>query len=103
MASQQTIDKLIAFRSREKFSPLAWGQRGLNPSNSAMCAELELLFNDCADNLIKAVQSDPEQGQLKSILKNGLNYYSNRYFDTEERVFMCDNVFVVLQIVAVDC
>ena len=103
MASQQTIvDKLIVFRSREKFSPLAWGQRGLNPSNSAMCAELELLFNDCADKLIKAVQSDPEPGQLKGILRNGLNYYSKRYFDTEEREFICDNFFELSHIVAVD-
>jgi hypothetical protein len=99
---QTTLDKLNAFRKLDKFSTSAWEERGLNPSDSEMCNRLQSLFNDCADNLIEATNSDFKPRQLKSILKNWLDSVNSSDYDTEEREFICDYFDQLSKIVSVD-
>jgi hypothetical protein len=99
---QTTLDKLNAFRKLDKFSSSAWEQRGLNPSDSEICNRLQNLFNDCADNLIEATNSDFKQRQLKSILKSWLYRVNSSDYDTEEREFICDYFDQLSKIVSVD-
>ena len=99
---QTTLDKLIAFRKLDKFSTSAWEERGLNPSDSEMCNRLQNLFNDCADNLIEATNSDFKSRQLKSILKSWLDSVNSSDYDTEEREFICDYFDQLSKIVSVD-
>ena len=96
------LDKLTAFRRRDKFSASAWDQRGLIPSDSEMCSRLESLFNDCVDNLIDAVNSNLNPKQLKNILKSGLGNFKSFDYDTEEREFICDYFFQLSNIIEVD-
>lgn len=99
---QTTLDKLNAFRKLDKFSTSAWEKRGLNPSDSEMCNRLQNLFNDCADNLIEATNSDFKPRQLKSILKSWLDSVNSSDYDTEEREFICDYFDQLSKIVSVD-
>lgn len=99
---QTTLDKLNAFRKLDKFSTSAWEKRGLNPSDSEMCNILQNLFNDCADNLIEATNSDFKSRQLKSVLKSWLNSVNSSDYDTEEREFICDYFDQLSIIVSVD-
>lgn len=99
---QTTLDKLNAFIKLDKFSSSAWEQRGLNPSDNEMCNRLQNLFNDCADNLIEATNSDFKPRQLKSILKSWLDSVNSSDYDTEEREFICDYFDQLSKIVSVD-
>lgn len=99
---QTTLDKLNAFRRREKFSTSEWEERGLNPSDNEMCAKLQNLFNDCADNLIEATNSDFKPRQVKSILKRWLDSIDSSDYDTEEREFICEYFDQLSKIVSVD-
>jgi len=99
---QKTLEKLIAFRKREKFSTSAWNERGLNPSDSEMCTLLEKLFNECADKLIEATNSNSSKKNLKSILKKELENFKRSDFDTEESEFICDYFFQLSNILEVD-
>ncbi len=99
---QTTLDKLNAFRKLDKFSTSAWEQRGLNPSDSELCNRLQNLFNDCADNLIEATNSDFKPRQLKSILKSWLDSVNSSDYDTEEREFICDYFDQLSKMVSVD-
>ncbi len=99
---QTTLDKLNAFRKLDKFSTSAWEKRGLNPSDSETCNRLQNLFNDCADNLIEATNSDFKSRQLKSILKSWLDSVNSSDYDTEEREFICDYFDQLSKIVSVD-
>jgi len=103
MTNKQTaLHKLTIFRKREKFSAIAWEERGLNPSDDEVCDRLQNLFNDCADNLIEAINSDSNPKQLKSILKKGLDSIDSSNYDTEEREFICDNFDQLSKIISVD-
>lgn len=99
---QTVIDKLSTFRNRDKFSTSAWKARGLNPSSSEICNKLQALFNDCASNLIEAINSDSKHVELKSILKKWLNSINVSEYDTEEREFICDYFGELSAIVSVD-
>jgi len=99
---QTTLEKLTTFRKKDKFSTSAWKERGLNPSDSEMCNRLQSLFNDCADNLIEAINSNFNPRQLKSILKNWLGSVKSSDYDTEEREFICDYFDQLSKIVSVD-
>ena len=98
---QANLDKLSAFRKRDKFSTSAWEERGLNPSDSEMCNRLQNLFNVCADNLTEAINLDFKPRQLKSILKNSLDSINSSDYDTEEREFICDCYDQLSKIVSV--
>ncbi len=103
MTDKQTaLDKLTAFRKQDKFSTSEWEERGLNPSDSEMCNSLQNLFNECADNLIEAINSQFKPRELKSILKNWLYSVNSSDYDTEEREFICDYFDQLSKIVSVD-
>ena len=97
-----TLDKLNHFRKKDKFSVSAWEERGLNPSDNEVCNKLQNLFNECADNLIEAINSDPNTKQLKSILKKWLESIDSSHYDTEEREFICDYFDPLSKIISVD-
>lgn len=99
---QEILDRLITFKKRDKFSISAWEERGLNPSDSAICNRLQSLFNDCADNLIAAINSDLKPIALKRILKKWLHSVNRSDYDTEEREFICDCFEQLSKIVLVD-
>jgi hypothetical protein len=103
MTNQQIIlDKLIAFRHRDKFSTFAWNERGLNPSDNEICSKIESLFNDCTDDLIDATKSNSKPKQMETILKNGLGSFNSSDFDTEEREFICAYFFQLSEIVKIE-
>lgn len=99
---QTTLNKLNAFIIQDKFSNSAWEERGLNPSNMEICNRLQSLFNDCADNLIEATNSDCKPRQLKSILEKLLDKVHRSDYDTEEREFICEYFDRLSKIVSVD-
>ncbi|KQM56827.1 hypothetical protein ASE55_19430 [Chryseobacterium sp. Leaf201] len=97
-----TLNKLNHFRKKDKFSVSAWEERGLNPSDNEVCDRLQNLFNDCADNLIEAINSDFNPKQLKSILKKWLDSIDSSSYDTEERELICDYFDQLSKIISVD-
>jgi hypothetical protein len=99
---QSRIDRLTAFRQREKFSDEAWNKRGLNPSAQEISLKLTELFNRCADVLIDAVGKNASDKQLKTILKSHLSNFSKRAYDTEEKEFVCDLFYELAQILEID-
>lgn len=96
------IGHLTHFRNKDKFSNAAWEQRGLNPSDSEMCAHLQNLFNNCADALIEGIHADLKQGELKGILKKALGTLQRSDYDTEEREIICDYFNQISKIVSVN-
>lgn len=99
---QIMIDQLILFRNFNKFSDSAWNNRGLNPSDPGLCQKLELLFNECADNLLDGIKSGADSKALKRILKKGLGKFNKSDYDTEEREFICDYFFQLSDIIKID-
>jgi hypothetical protein len=99
---ETTVDRLYTFRQQDKFSASAWEARGLNPSNDEICDKLQSLFDDCADNLIEAIDLDFKQNKIRSILKSWLESVNSADFDTEEREFICDYFDQLSKIVSVD-
>ncbi len=96
------FDKLLLFKQREKFSKAAWNDRGLNPSSTELCNQLTNLFNSCVDNLIKAINQDYSDRQLKSVFKTDLNSFNKLDYDTEEREYISDLFHELATIVNVD-
>src|SRR5688572_10153718 len=103
MQTEQTqIDRLIDFKQRDKFSPTAWNDRGLNPSSSELCQQLKTLFNSCADNLIEAINRKYSNRELTSVLKNELFNVNKLEYDTEEKEFIVDLFYELSIIMGVD-
>lgn len=100
--NQNRISKLLAFKSKNKFSTDAWEQRGLNPSSDEICDELNSLFNQTADDLIDALNNNLSNKQLLKILKSNLSLFRKQDYDTEEREFVCDVFFDLSEIVGID-
>jgi len=100
--SQKQLDRLIAFKQRDKFSLQAWNERGLNPSSDETCRQMTDRFNACADVLIAAINKKAPDGRLKSILKQGLAAFPKSRYDTEEREFICDLFFELSGIINID-
>ncbi|AWG20268.1 hypothetical protein FFWV33_01355 [Flavobacterium faecale] len=96
------VTLLNEFRNKSKFSAACWEERGLNPSNIEVCDYLENIFNDCSDHLIKGVQKNAIDKQLKKTITDWLNSLSNSQYDTEELEFICDYFYQLAQIVEVD-
>jgi len=96
------VNKLLLFKQRDKFSQSAWNDRGLNPSSTELCIQLTQLFDLCADELIKAVNNNNSNRQLKSVLKAGLKNFNKLDYDTEEKEFICDLFHELAIIINVD-
>jgi len=102
MEKLPTINKLTALRGKDKFSDGEWEKRGLESSASELCEQLNSLFNDVLDDLIKAVEADASDRQLKGILSRHLSAFYRSAYDTEEREFIADLFYQLAKIVDVD-
>jgi len=96
------LENLKAFRNFNKFSNSAWEERGLNPSPNELSEKLEKLFNDCTDELIKAINLNFTPKKFKDILKYSLVSLNNSDYDTEEREFICEYFDKLAKIVFID-
>lgn len=96
------LENLKAFRNFNKFSNSAWEERGLNPSSNELSEKLETLFNDCTDELIKALNLNFTPKKSKDILKHSLGTLNNSDYDTEEREFICEYFDKLAKIVFID-
>ena len=99
---QEKINTLIEFKERDKFSPQAWEERGLNPSSDDMCEFFISFFNWCADQLIEMIKSQNSTKQLNSLLKKALTSLDKSHYDTEEKEFICDLFHELASVVNVD-
>lgn len=99
---QNKIDKLTEFKQRDKFSTAAWSERGLNPSDTALCQHLTVRFNSCADNLILALTNKYSSRQIKSVLKKELSNFNKQDYDTEEKEFIAALFLEITSIVNID-
>jgi hypothetical protein len=98
----QTLNKLIEFRQKDKFNNAKWQERGLNPSDIEICNTLQNLFNNCADNLIEGINANYSSKQLKGIIIKWLSSVNSYHYDTEEKEFICDYFHELSEIVSVD-
>ena len=88
-----TIDKFLTFKRRNKFSAEVWIERGLNPSNDAICKHLTDFFDSCTDKVISGINNKLSNEQIKHLLEKELVNLNRSDFDTEEREFICDLFF----------
>ena len=102
MMKPHVLTNLQAFRARDKFADAEWKARGLNPSDSALSARMNSLFNACADKLIKQVAGAPTEQQLRQTLIDGLESFNFSDYDTEEKEFIVDYFYGLSQFVGVD-
>lgn len=100
--AQSPIEQVGLFKQREKFSPAAWNERGLNPSSEALCRQLTMHFNTCADNLVTALHDNASGDQLQALLRSALSRLKSDDYDTEEKEFIVDLYFELATIVQVD-
>jgi hypothetical protein len=101
-SNQSQVDKLVAFKQKDKFSAKAWNDRGLHPSGSEFCQQLTGLFNSCVDNLIAAVKANATGKQLKAVLKQALSTCNKPDYDTEEKEFIGDLFLELAAIIQID-
>src|SRR6187402_2030082 len=102
MEKLHIINKLTTLRQKDKFSDGEWEKRGLESSESEVCDELNTLFNNTLDELIKAVETDAPGGKLKNVLSQHLSEFHKSAYDTEEREFIADLFYQLAKIVNVD-
>ena len=95
------FEKLKYLLEKEKFADSEWDKRGLIPSNSYLCEQLEKNLNDCINSLLNQTEKESPQ-KLKSILKRNLKSINKSELDTEEKEFVCDYYHEISKIVEVD-
>ena len=96
---KEALELAKAFRQKKHFSKEAWLNRGLNPSAPDVCSKLTLLLIRCTDQFIAAIEADAGPDELKAVLKKGLNSFSEGYFDTEEKEYICELIYELGQMV----
>jgi hypothetical protein len=98
----EKIEYLKEFVTRNKFSTQAWNQRGLNPSDPALCESLTSGFNGTATSLIEALKSNSNKSGFKSILLRSIDNCKTLDLDTEEKEFAVDLYMELSYVVDVD-
>jgi hypothetical protein len=98
----QVLTNLQAFRAKNKFADSEWKKRGLNPSAGSLSLQMNSLFNDCADELIKQVANGTNERKLKLTLLAGLEKFDSWNYDTEEKEFIVDYFYGLSQFIEVD-
>jgi hypothetical protein len=98
----QQIEELVEFRNKLKFADSEWEKRGLNPSSSDLCLQMERLLNECGDVLIVLVKSVATKNTIKKHLKIGLSRFRKLDYDTEEKEFICDYFSQLSRILEID-
>lgn len=99
---ESKLEKLIAFREKDKFSDEAWEERGLNPSPKELSDSLQQLFNECTNSLIYSIKENEDESVLISWVSVYLDRIDPTELDTEEYEFVIDLIFQLAQIVNVD-
>ncbi|WP_163401493.1 DUF4844 domain-containing protein [Flavobacterium fluviatile] len=96
------LDKLKYLLQKKKFADSEWEKRGLNPSNSELCEQLENNFDNCLNSLLKQVEEQSTNKQLKTTLSQNLKSLNKTELDTEEKEFVCDYYYEIAKIIEVD-
>jgi len=102
MNTEKIKKQILLFQSKDKFADEEWEKRGLNPSVNEMSVELNLLFNNIAEDLLQSLEKESSKKKLLRVLKNGLKRFRKSKYDTEEKAFICDYFFELSEIVNVD-
>ncbi len=96
------FDKLKYLLEKRKFADLEWEKRGLNPSSSELCEQMENKLNQCLKSLINLLEHNSSQNDLKKSLRQSLKSFDKSNFDTEEKEFICDNFNEISKSIEID-
>lgn len=97
-----TITTLTNFREKHKFSTRAFHERGLQSSDAATCNVLELLLNNCTDELIAVIANDGKPAACEKVLVSGLKSIRRADYDTEEREMIAGYFYDLSDIASVN-
>jgi hypothetical protein len=96
------LERLAAFKERDKFSWQAWNDKGLNPSPAEVCNELSHFFNTCANKVIEGIKKNYSARQFKKLLKKEFRQLNKSAFDREEREFICQIMYELASIINIE-
>ncbi len=82
------IDELNVLRKKLKFRFDEPEFSYLNSSDAATIVELERTFNECIDDLLNVLKTQATVFQIKSVIRNGINRFDKKRYDTEEREYI---------------
>lgn len=63
------VERLAAFKERDKFSWQAWNDKGLNPSPAELSKDLSRFFDTCVDKVTVGIEKNYSAKQFKKLLK----------------------------------
>ncbi|WP_196889431.1 DUF4844 domain-containing protein [Aureivirga sp. CE67] len=92
-----TLQALINFISKDKFSKELWKNRGLNSSSKEKCNKLNTFLNKCANELILSKKED-----YKNCFDSFLSQLNSYDYDTEEREFIVTYFLELSEICGLD-
>ncbi|MCG2612585.1 DUF4844 domain-containing protein [Flavobacterium sp. SM15] len=96
------FDKLKYLLEKKKFADSEWEKRGLNPSSSELCEQMENKLDLCLSSLINLVEHNSSQSDLKKALRQSLKTFDKSNFDTEEKDFICDYFYQISKSIDID-
>lgn len=96
------FDKLKYLLQKKKFSDSEWEKRGLNPSSSELCEQLENNLNNCLNLLLVQFEENSTKKELKRTLNQSLGSLNKVELDTEEKEFVCDYYNEIAKIIEVE-
>lgn len=96
------LTALSNFRAKDKFSYNEFQERGLNPSDPDKCNDMQLIVNDCTDEIIAGIANDLSKRELTKIFRNHLHAVNKFHYDTGEREYLCDRLYDLSMIVDAD-
>jgi|GEM_PF-615263 len=96
------ISRLDSIKNTIKYSDNEWNKRGLIPSERSKVIQMELLTNQCLDDLIEKSKNYQSKSEYIKTLKTGLNRFIKLDYDTEEKEFIADTFYEISLILDVD-
>lgn len=96
------LERLAAFKERDKFSWQAWNDKGLNLSPAELCNDLSRFFNTCVDKITVGVEKNYSAKQFKKLLKKEFRQLNKSAFDREEREFICHLMYELAAIINIE-
>ena len=100
--TNQKLDRLKYLLDKKKFADSEWEKRGLNPSSSELCEQMENKLNLCLSTLIELVGRNTSQNELKKVLRQSLKTFGKSKFDTEEKEFIGDYFYEISKSIEID-
>lgn len=86
----EQIEKLTVLRKTYKFSEDEWKARWLSPSVKSVCDKMDILINECVDELLDLCEKDVEKENYRIVLTRGLQRFDSTSFNIQEREFAGD-------------